>query len=307
MGKYVLRRLLIMLPLLLGVLTITFGLMHLLPGDPASIMLAKSGASADRVARLRQEMGLNDPIYVQYWRYLSHTLQGDLGQSLADGSQVIDLLATRIPKTLQLALAALAIAVPLGTLLGVLSAVYQDKWVDRVLVAFSSLGVSMPSFWLGLMLILLFSVKLHWLPASGQGTFRHLILPASVLGFGALGSTTRTARSSMVDVLRQDYMRTARAKGLAEALVLVRHALRNALIPVVTMVGLQFGWLISGSVIVETVFARQGLGLVLVTAIMQMDLPVVQGGVLLSAVMYLSLNLVVDLTYGFIDPRIRYE
>jgi peptide/nickel transport system permease protein len=306
MGKYIVGRLLIIVPLMFGVITITFALMHLLPGDPASVMLAKSGASAEQIAKLRHELGLDEPVYVQYLRYLGNTLRGDLGKSLGSQEPVFNILITRVPKTLTLALASLLFAVPLGTLLGVLSAVYQNTWVDRLLVAFSSFGVAMPSFWSGLMLILLFSVTLHWLPASGQGTLRHLILPAFVLGFGALGSTTRTARSSMVDVLRQDYMRTARAKGLGNGAVLSRHALRNALIPVVTMVGLQFGWLVSGSVIVETVFARQGLGLVLVTAILQLDMPVVQGGVMFSAFVYLLLNMVVDLTYGFIDPRIRY-
>lgn len=307
MGRYILGRLLLAVPLLFGVLTITFALMYMLPGDPASVILAKSGASAEQIAVLRAELGLDDPLHLQYLRYLGNTLRGDLGRSLMSNERVADMLLTRLPKTLQLAGASLLFAVPLGTLLGVLAAVKQNTWVDRLLVAISSVGVAMPSFWLGLMLILLFSVTLRWLPASGQGSLRHLILPAFVLGFGTLGTTTRTARSSMVDVLNQDYIRTARAKGMVERRVLGLHALRNALIPVVTMVGLQFGWLVSGSVIVETVFARQGLGLVLVNAILLMDLPVVQGAVLLSAVMYLGLNLIVDLTYGYIDPRIRYE
>lgn len=304
---YAIRRLLSALPVIFGVLTITFAVMYLLPGDPASIMLARSGASAEQIARFRAELGLDDPLLTQYVRYLGKAVQGDFGTSIASAEPVVSKILKALPKTLELALAAMLISLPIGALLGVLAAVYQDRWVDRLLVAISSLGVAMPSFWFGLMLILLFSVTLKWLPASGQGTLKQLILPATVLGFGAMGSTTRTARASMVEVLRQDYMRTARAKGLAEKVVILRHGLRNALIPIVTMVGLQFGWLVSGSFIVEVVFARQGIGRILINAIEAKDLPVVQGGVFYIAVMYILLNLVVDLSYGFVDPRIRYS
>jgi peptide/nickel transport system permease protein len=303
---YATRRLLSALPVIFGVLTITFGVMYLLPGDPASIMLAKSGASAEQIARLRAELGLDDPLLRQYVRYLGNTIRGDFGQSITSQEPVLNKILKALPMTLELALAAMLISLPLGALLGVLAAVYQDKWIDRFLVTISSLGVAMPYFWFGLMLILLFSVTLKWLPASGQGSVKQLILPATVLGFGAMGSTTRTARASMVEVLRQDYMRTARAKGLMEKVVIVRHGLRNALIPIITMVGLQFGWLVSGSFIVEVVFARQGIGRVLINAIEAKDLPVVQGSVFYIAVMYILLNLVVDLSYGFVDPRIRY-
>jgi len=304
---YATRRLLSALPVIFGVLTITFAVMYLLPGDPASIMLARSGASAEQIARLRSELGLDDPLLTQYTRYLGKAIQGDFGVSISSAEPVFSKILKALPKTLELALAAMLISLPIGTLLGVLAAVYQNRWIDRVLVAISSIGVAMPSFWFGLMLILLFSVTLKWLPASGQGTLKQLILPATVLGFGAMGSTTRTARASMVEILRQDYMRTARAKGLAEKVVIIRHGLRNALIPIVTMVGLQFGWLVSGSFIVEVVFARQGIGRILINAIEAKDLPVVQGGVFYIAVMYILLNLVVDLSYGFVDPRIRYS
>lgn len=304
---YATRRLLSALPVIFGVLTITFAVMYLLPGDPASIMLARSGASAEQIARLRSELGLDDPLLTQYTRYLGKAVQGDFGVSISSAEPVVSKILKALPKTLELALAAMLISLPIGTLLGVLAAVYQNRWIDRVLVAISSIGVAMPSFWFGLMLILLFSVTLKWLPASGQGTLKQLILPATVLGFGAMGSTTRTARASMVEILRQDYMRTARAKGLAEKVVIIRHGLRNALIPIVTMVGLQFGWLVSGSFIVEVVFARQGIGRILINAIEAKDLPVVQGGVFYIAVMYILLNLVVDLSYGFVDPRIRYS
>ena len=307
MGRYIIRRLLNLVPVLFGILVITFGIMYLLPGDPASIMLMRSGASAEQITRLRTELGLDDPLHVQFLNYLGNALKGDFGRSIFTQEQVMDIFMKRLPKTMELAFAALAVAVPLGTLLGVVAAVYQDTTIDRILVAVASVGVSMPTFWSGLLLILLFSVTLRWLPASGQGSFKHLILPATVLGFGALGTITRTARNSMVDVLREDYMRTAKAKGLSQIAVLGRHGLRNALIPVVTMIGLQFGWLVSGSFIVEMIFARQGLGLVLVNAINSQDLPVVQGGVLYTSVIYVLLNLIVDLVYGLVDPRISFK
>lgn len=307
MGRYILRRLLMALPVVFGVLAITFGLMYLLPGDPASAMLARSGASAAQIAALRTELGLDQPLYVQFGRYIGHVLQGDLGRSMVSHEPVARLLMTRLPNTLALVFTALLVAVPLGTLCGVVAALYRDTWIDRSLVAFSSVGVSLPSFWFALMLILLFAVTLHWLPASGQGGFKHIILPAGVLAFGAIGTVMRTARTSMLDVLRQDYIRTARAKGLSESTLLFHHALPNALIPVITMVGLQFGWLVSGSFIIETVFSKQGLGLTLINSILEKDLPIVQGAVLLTSLLYVSLNLVIDLAYGFVDPRIRYE
>jgi peptide/nickel transport system permease protein len=307
MATYAMRRLLSAIPVIFGVLTITFAVMYLLPGDPASIMLARSGASADQIARLRAELGLDDPLLTQYLRYMGNALQGDFGHSISSQEAVFSKIMKALPKTLELALAAMLIALPLGTLLGVVAAIRQDTWIDRSLVGLSSIGVAMPSFWFGLMLILLFSVTLKWLPASGQGSLKQLILPAIVLGLGAMGTATRTARASMVEILRQDYLRTARAKGLANRAVITRHALRNALIPIITMVGLLFGWLVTGSFIVEMVFARQGLGQVLITAIQQKDLPVVQGAVLYTSLLYIILNLVVDLSYGLVDPRIHYS
>ena len=307
MGKYIIRRLIIAVPVILGVVTITFAVMYLLPGDPAAIMLAKSGASAEQVARLRAELGFDDPLHIQYFRYLSNAIRGDFGKSIWSQEPVVSIVMTRLPKTMELALAAMLVSLPIGCVFGVLAAVYQDTWLDRLLVAISSIGVAMPSFWSGLMLILLFSVTLKWLPASGQGELKHLILPGIVLGFGSMGTTTRTARSSMVEILREDYLRTARAKGISERAVVLRHGFRNALIPIVTMLGLQFGWLVSNSFIVEMVFARQGMGTVLVTAIQQKDLPIVQGMVLFTAGFYILLNIGVDLTYALVDPRIRYS
>lgn len=294
-------------PVLFGVATITFALMYLLPGDPASAMLAKSGASAEQIAELREDMGLDSPFHVQYLRYLGNVLQGDLGRSIVSQEPVLNLLLSRLPTTLELVFAALIVAVPVGTLFGVVAAVRKDQWIDRALVAFSSIGVSVPSFWLGLMLILVFSVYLGWLPAFGAGGIAHLVLPAGVLAFNAIGTVMRTARTSMLDVLRQDYIRTAWAKGLTKPAILYRHALRNALVPVVTIIGLQFGWLVSGSFIVEAVFSRQGIGLLFINSILERDFPVVQGAVLLAAVMYVVLNLVIDLLYVIVDPRIRYD
>ncbi len=307
MGRFIIMRLLSSVPVVLGVVTITFALMYLLPGDPAASMLARSGASSEQIAALRVELGLDQPLYLQYFHYLVQVVQGNLGVSLASNKPVTEMLLEVLPKTLALVFAALLIAIPLGTVMGVTAAVRQNTLVDRVLVGISALGVSVPSFWLALLLILLFSVTLRWFPASGQGELRHLVLPTLVLAFGAIGTVARTARTSMIDVLKQDYIRTARASGKSEREVLYRHALPNALVPVVTMIGLQFGWLISGSFIVETVFSRQGLGSMLINAILDKDLPLVQGAVLATAILYVTLNLLVDLTYGAIDPRIRYE
>lgn len=301
------NRLLMAVPVLFGVATIAFALMYLLPGDPASAMLAKSGASAEQIAELREDMGLDSPFHVQYLRYLGNVLQGDLGRSIVSQEPVLNLLLSRLPTTLELVFAALIVAVPVGTLFGVVAAVRKDRWIDRALVAFSSIGVSVPAFWLGLMLILVFSVYLGWLPAFGASGIAHLVLPAGVLAFNAIGTVMRTARTSMLDVLRQDYIRTAWAKGLTKPAILYRHALRNALVPVVTIIGLQFGWLVSGSFIVEAVFSRQGIGLLFINSILERDFPVVQGAVLLAAVMYVVLNLVIDLLYVIVDPRIRYD
>ena len=307
MGRFILQRILAAVLVILGVITITFVLMYMLPGDPAASMLARSGASGEQIAQLRAEMGLDRPLYSQYFYYIADMLSGDLGTSLASDRPVAVMLLEVLPKTLILVFAALLIAVPVGTLMGVTAAVQQNTWVDRLLVGISALGVSIPSFFLALIMILLFSVTLRWLPASGQGGLEHLILPTLVLAFGAFGTVVRTARTSMIDVLKQDYIRTARAKGKSERAILYGHALPNALVPVVTMIGLQFGWLVSGSFIVETVFSRQGLGSMMINAILDKDLPLVQGAVLCTAILYVTLNLLVDLTYGLIDPRIRYD
>jgi len=305
--KFIIRRLLSFIPVLLGVVTISFMLIRLLPGDPAALMLAKSGASAEQVAALRAELGLDQPLLTQYLQYLGDVVRGDLGVSIWERRPVLTMIAEQLPSTLELAVAALLISIVVGTTLGILSAVYRDSWIDRLSVIVAVLGVSMPMFWSGLLLVLLFGATLRWLPVIGQGSIKHLILPAATMGFACVGTITRTVRSSMVEILQAEYITTARAKGLSSTLVLFRHGMPNALIPVITLVGLQFGWLLGGSVVIETVFSRKGLGDLLVQAILWKDLPVVQGGVLVTAVMYLVINLVIDLLYGILDPRIRYN
>jgi len=307
MLKYVIRRLFVSVIVLWGVSTLVFLMMHLLPGDPVETMLSRSGGSAASVASVRAQLGLDLPLPVQYVRFIGHALQGDLGRSVFSGMKVTDLIASQLPATLQLAAAAIVVALFFGFVLGVLAALNHNTWIDNVCVALSVIGVSMPIFWLGLLMILLFAVTLRWLPATGQEGLRGLIMPAVALGFASMGSIARLLRASMLDVLRQEYVTTARAKGLRERIVIVRHALRNALIPVVTMIGMQVGFLLGGTVVTETVFARRGLGQLAINAIIWKDFPIVQGTVLVTAVTYMAVNLLVDLSYGLIDPRIRYE
>jgi ABC-type dipeptide/oligopeptide/nickel transport system permease component len=282
--------------------------MHLIPGDPALAMLRGQPQVTDAdVFRVREDLGLNDPVPVQYIKYLSRVVQGDFGRSVQTKRPVLMDIAAQAPSTLQLALTAVVLAVTLGVVLGVVSALRQNSWVDTLAMLTALFGVSMPSFWFGLILIFVFSLKLGWLPATGQGGLERLILPAVALGMDFSAVTARMVRANLLEVLVTDYVRTARAKGVAQNMVVIRHALRNAMIPAITIVGLQLGTLLGGAVVVETVFARQGIGRLLVTAIMAKDFPVVQGVVLLAAAVYLLLNLLIDLTYAFFDPRIRYS
>ncbi len=307
MLRYIQRRLLIAIPVILGVATIVFVLMHLLPGDPAEAMLAQSGGQAEAIERLRQQLGLDLPLHVQYFRFLRNLLSGDLGESIWLRKPVSQILLQQLPATLELAIAAMVLAILGGTSLGILAALKHNSWVDRLVMVISSIGISMPIFWSSLLGIYLFAAQLRWLPATGQGDLKHLILPAAVLGYGAAGSVARLTRSSMLEVLGQEYITAAMAKGLFWRMVVLRHALKNALIPVITMLGLQFGGLLGGAVITETVFSRQGLGRTMVDAIIWKDFPLVQGGVMLIAVMYVVVNLLVDVSYAFIDPRIRRD
>jgi peptide/nickel transport system permease protein len=305
--SYAGRRLLGVIPVLWGVATLVFVVLRLLPGDPAEVMLSEAGGSAAAIAALRAELGLDDPLLLQYGRYLVNLLRGDLGTSLFSRRPVLLLIVEQLPSTLELALAAMLVALFLGIGLGVPAAVKQGTWWDRLSMALSIAGVSLPIFWTALLLIWLLSLRLRWLPATGIGSPAHLVLPALVLGFASAGAIARLVRASLLEVLSQDYMNTARAKGLSEGLVLLRHAMKNALIPVITIAGLQFGFLLGGAVVTETIFARAGIGRLLVSAILWKDLPLVQGIALLAALSYTLVNLAVDLAYGVLDPRIRYD
>jgi peptide/nickel transport system permease protein len=306
MTRFIGGRLLASIPVLFGVATIVFFLMRILPGDPAKLMLYETGASADDIETLREQLGLNDPIYVQYKDYLLNIVSGDFGRSFYTKQQVTTMLGAQLRSTIELTIASMIVASVLGVTLGVISAVRQHSWVDTVSMILALTGISLPSFWLGLMLIFLFSLKLRWLPTVGTGGLDHLILPAVTLGIGGASIIARLVRSSMLDVLRQDHIVTARAKGLSAYSVTVRHALRNALIPTVTILGLQFGYLLGGTVVVETVFSRQGLGRVAITAISGKDFNVIQGWALFIAAVYIVVNLIVDICYAWLDPRVHY-
>jgi len=312
MLRYIQRRLLIMLPVLWGVATLVFFFMYMLPGDPASVILAQSGGKAESIKKLRAQLGLDDPLPIQYMRFLSNAVQGDFGESIFLHRPVSQVLWENLPSSVELAVGGVAIALLLGFSTGILAALNHNSRIDRACMLLAIAGVSMPNFWLALLFMYAISgLSMRYgvllLPITGQGDLKHLVLPATVLGFSASGSLARLVRSSMLEVMRQEYITTARAKGLGQWVVIIRHALRNALIPVVTMLGLQFGALLGGTVIIETVFSRRGLGRTIVDAIVWKDLPIVQGAVLLTAASYMLLNLVVDISYAVIDPRIRYD
>jgi peptide/nickel transport system permease protein len=307
MWSYVVRRLIILVPIVIGVSFLIFAAMYILPGDAVDSMLAERGASAEDLARLRAQLGLDDPFFVQYGRFLVRLARGDLGASIVTGRPVYDQIATQIGATIELTLAALFIAVCVGVPLGVLAAVNRGTWVDSFSMVIALLGVSMPNFWLGLLLILGFSLHLGWFPAAGVGTWRHLVLPGVTLGFSGVAIIARITRSSVLEVIHSDFVRTARSKGLRPLTVVVKHALRNSMASVMTVAGLQFGALLGGSVVVETVFGRQGLGNLTVSGIQRADFPLVQATVMLAALAFVLVNLAVDLTYSLLDPRIRYE
>jgi ABC-type dipeptide/oligopeptide/nickel transport system permease component len=308
MTQYLVQRLILAVPVLLGVSISVFLMMHLIPGDPALAMLrGQPTVTPEDIDRVREQLGLNDPLPVQYLKYISRVLQGDLGESVKAKRPVLDMITEQAWPTIQLALAAMVVAVALGVTLGTISALKQNTWVDTLAMLLALFGVSMPGFWLGLMLIYVFSVRLGWLPITGQGGWERLILPAIALGLDFSAVTARLVRSSLLEVMRQDYILAARAKGLRGRTVVTRHALRNAMIAVITIIGLQLGFLLSGAIVIETVFARQGIGRLAVNAIISKDFPLVQGIVLLSALVYVAINLLVDLSYSFLDPRIRYS
>jgi peptide/nickel transport system permease protein len=306
MTRLVARRLLVALPTTLAVATLVFSLIHLIPGDPVLIMLG-DGAQATDVAELRGKLGLDRPLGDQYVSFLGGMLHGDLGKSLHFDEPVSRLIARHYPATVELALAALAVALVVSLPLGMLAAYRRGSWIDRGARFFSLLGVSMPNFWLGPIAILLFSIQLGWLPVSGRGGASHLVLPAATLGLALAALLTRMIRSALGEELAKPYLVTARAKGLSPARVAIRHALRNALVPVVTIVGLQFGSLLTGAILTETIFGWPGIGRLLIQAIRLRDYPLVQGAVLLIAVTYVAGNLATDLLYAWIDPRIRLD
>ncbi len=302
---FIQQRLLLAIPTVFAVSAAVFLMLHLIPGDPASIYLGDNLATPERLERIRQEMGLDRPIHVQYLDFVGRALQGDLGRSLQNGRPVALELSERLPRTAELAAAAFIVSLLFGVSLGILSALRHNTWVDTLSMFVALVGVSMPIFWLGLLAILVFSIQLSWFPVTGQQGIVSLVLPATVLGVVSSATLARLVRSSMLEVLRHEYVTTARAKGLRERVVVRRHAFKNALIPVVTVLGLEVGSLLSGAVITETVFARPGIGKLIVDSIQSKDFTVVQGGVLFVAVVYVVVNLVVDVSYAFLDPRIR--
>jgi peptide/nickel transport system permease protein len=307
MRSYFVQRLLSAVPVLLGAVTLVFVLMRVLPGEPTAVLAAQSAGTQEDINRLRAEYGLDRPLWAQYALFVLRLAQGDLGRSLFTHQSVSQVIAQQAPATINLALAALTVAVGMGLPLGVLAATQQNRWIDRLCTGLAVIGVSVPIALSGLLLILLFSLTLRWLPATGQGTLLHLVMPATAMGLASASSIARMVRTQLIEELNQDYINVARAKGLSPRTLLIRHALRNALVPVLTLIGLQFGFMLGGAVVTESVFARQGLGRTLVDALLYHDYPVVQGIVLVSAGLYTAINLFVDLMHGYLDPRIRRE
>lgn len=312
---YALRRLLLAVPVLFGVSVLVFAVLHLAPGDPAAIMLGAQATKED-VVRLHRDLGLDQPLVVQYVRWMGHVLQGDLGRSIPLGRAVLPEVLLRFKATLVLTAGALLIAILLGLSAGIVSAVKQYTWLDRISMGVAVTGVSLPVFWTGIMLIILFALQLRWFPSSGMSSpygsgvadvLWHLVLPAVTLGTASAAALARLTRSSVLEIIRQDYVRSARAKGLAEHAVIARHVLKNAINPIITVLGLQVGFLLGGAILTETVFSWPGLGSMMVRAIQARDYPLVQGGVLLIATTFVLVNLVVDLLYAVFDPRIRYD
>jgi peptide/nickel transport system permease protein len=304
--RYLVRRILLTIPVLLGVATLVFSLIHLVPGDPAQAMLG-DGASPQDVAELRTSLGLDRPLLEQYVSFLRHAIAGDLGQSFRTGQPVTAMIVERMPATAELAIAAMVVALLIAIPLGVVAAVWRGTAVDYGAMTFALAGVSIPNFWLGPLLAIVFAVELGWLPVSGRGTPAHLILPAVSLGLALAAILARMTRASLLDELRELYVRAARARGVSRMIAVTMHALRNSMVPLLTIVALQFGAVLTGAVITETIFAWPGIGRLLIQSIGFRDYPMVQGCILLIAVTYVTVNLVTDLMYGVLDPRIRLE
>lgn len=306
MLSFILRRLLLAIPTLFGVLVIVFLLLYVAPGDPVQEMVGER-ADPETVARLRAELRLDDPLHKQFIHYAGGVVQGDLGRSYITRRPILQDIRERFPKTLQLAGAAMLLASVIGITIGILSARVPGGWFDRISLGVAYLGISFPVYWVGLILILVFAVMLRWLPPSGYGGIEYLILPALALGSRSIAFLARVTRSAMLDVLGSDFVRTARAKGQSERLVITRHALRNALIPIITVLGLDFGYYLTGSILTETIFSWPGLGRYVVNAIARRDLPAIQGSVLFLSVVFVLVNLLTDLAYAKADPRVAYK
>jgi ABC-type dipeptide/oligopeptide/nickel transport system permease component len=304
--RFLLRRLVLTIPVLLGVATLVFSLIHLVPGDPVQAMLGESASPRD-IAELRTRLGFDRPLYVQYGGFLKGAVTGNLGSSLRTNQPVTTAIAERLPATFELAFAAMAAAVVIAIPLGIVAAVRAGTGIDFAATTLALVGISMPNFWLGPLLAIVFSVSLGWLPVSGRGTPAHLVLPAITLGAPLAAVLARMTRASVIEELRELYVLAAQARGLPRARAVLRHAFRNSLIPIVTVLGLQMGAVLTGAVITETIFAWPGVGRLLIQSINFRDYPLVQGCILLIAVTYVAMNLLTDLAYGLLDPRIRYE
>lgn len=306
MGSYFIKRIFQTIPVILGVITLTFILMYIVPGDPVMSMVGERYDEAT-IQKLREELHLDDPIWIQYFRFLGNLLHGDLGRSFVTFNPVLDDLLARFPFTLTLALSAMIVSIFIGLSVGILSSLKPNSLLDRGTMMFALAGISAPVFWVGLLLILYVSVYLKWLPPTGYGGIEYLILPAITLGTRSAAFLARMTRATMLDVLQQDFIRTARAKGLPEWKVILKHAFPNTLIPVITIIGVDFGSYLSGAVLTESIFGWPGIGRFALDAILKRDFPVIQGTVLFTALMFISANLIVDLLYGVVDPRIRFE
>lgn len=306
MARYIIKRILLMVPIIIGVSIIIFTIMSFTPGDPTVLMLGE-GASDEAVAELRGQLGLNDPLPVQYISYVKKALTGDLGRSYRNNQPVIQEVALRFPNTLRLTIAGTALSILIGVPIGIISAVKQYTLIDTGSMMIALVFTAMPSFWLGLILILFFSLRLDLLPATGTGTWVHFILPSITLAAASMAMLIRMTRSTMLEVIRQDYIRTARAKGASEQRIVLRHALRNAMLPIVTVIGLNFGRQLGGAIVIETVFNITGIGLLMINGITSLDTPMVMAAVMLAAIMASLVNLLVDVLYTFIDPRIKTE
>jgi len=310
MFNYTIKRIFEVIPVLLIVSIIVFSVMHLLPGDPTLLMLAGAEGGSipqERLDELRIIMGLNKPLYEQYYNFISNAISGDLGTSIRLRTPVTEILLQKFPYTIKLSLLGLMIAIFLGVVIGLVAALFKDTWLDHFSMTFSLIGVSMPIYWLGLLLILVFSINLNIFPSSGATGWKSIVLPALTLGFVSAGLISRLLRSSLLEVLNEDYIRTAKGKGLTDKIILIKHALKNAMIPVITILGLQFGNMLAGAVVTETVFSRPGLGRLVVNGILWKDYPLIQGTVLFIACIYVLVNLFVDISYYWFDPRIKLK